>query len=126
MHTSARYATQASNPGRADKVPGRPCSATHTCAPCLGQLCRVAAHYCGLDSASTHHSAEPTRSRSPGRTDTAAAAAAAAATASTDRRRRSSYAASTARGQRILLGSRQMLLPQWLMLMRDSKVCSRH
>ena len=86
----------------------------------------MAAHYCGLDSASTHHSAEPTRSRSPGRTDTAAAAAAAAATASTDRRRRSSYAASTARGQRILLGSRQMLLPQWLMLMRDSKVCSRH
>ena len=81
MHTSARYATQASNPRRADKVLGRP--ATHTCAPCLGQLCRVAAHYCGLDSASTHHSAEPTRSRSPGRTDTAAAAAAAATAATT-------------------------------------------
>jgi hypothetical protein len=57
----------------------------------------------------------------------AAAAAATAATAagSTDHRRRASYAAATARGQRILLGSRPMLLPQWLMLMRDSKVRSR-
>ena len=29
-----KYATQGSNPRRADRVPGR--SATHTCAPCLG------------------------------------------------------------------------------------------
>ena len=31
------YATQGSNPGRAGRVPGRSCSATHTCAPRLGQ-----------------------------------------------------------------------------------------
>ena len=30
-----RYATEGSNPGLVDRVPGR--SATHTCAPCLGK-----------------------------------------------------------------------------------------
>ena len=44
------YATQASNPRRAGRVPGR--SATHTCEPCLGQVPRAgrpagAARRCG-------------------------------------------------------------------------------
>ena len=57
----------------------------------FGPLCRIVAHYCGLD------------------TDGAPAAA-------------YSAAGDQAVGAATLLGSRQMRLEQWLVLMRDSKV----
>ena len=37
-YRSGTYARQGSNPGLAGRVPGRPCSAAHACAPRLGQL----------------------------------------------------------------------------------------
>ena len=59
----------------------------------FGQLCRIVAHYCGLDT-----DGAPTAAYSAG--------------------------GDQAVGAATLLGSRQMRLEQWLVLMRDSKVCS--
>ena len=50
------YATQGSNPGRADRVPGKSCFATHACEPRLGQALLRRLQFI-LRRGGVHHSA---------------------------------------------------------------------